>query len=286
MSNQTIHQITKTKTSTREGTSRRDGVDNHPRALKSLSTALTMLDLFTDQVPELGITEIARQIGMSKAGVHRILVTLAAYRYVYQVSDAKYRLGLKAWEVGRRVVLRSALTDAAKEQLTLLANETGETAGLATTIGSDLVFIENIPGTHPVLVMPYDGLAPIYATASGKAILAYRPDTELILNQAERTRLKEWPPFHKKHVLEEIADALRTGYGVNKIDFRDGVCAVAAAVFSSEGEAIAALSLSGPENRFTPHVIERYGKRVIRAAEEVSRKLGYFIRGPKEKTTP
>lgn len=66
--------------------------------IKSIERALCILELFTPATPELGVTEIARKLGMHKSTVSRVLSTLEAGRIVMRAtSSEKYVLGGKFW---------------------------------------------------------------------------------------------------------------------------------------------------------------------------------------------
>jgi DNA-binding IclR family transcriptional regulator len=72
---------------------------------------------------------------------------------------------------------------------------------------------------------------------------------------------------------KELDAIIRRGYGVNKGEWRDGVCGVAAPIRNSTGEVIAAVGISGPSDRFKGKFAS-FSKPVIEAANAISQALG------------
>jgi len=69
----------------------------------SLNRGLRVIEILAEGQRPLGLAEIAQRIGTSKSGVHGLLATLVRGRYVERSAGGIYRLGLKAWELGRAV---------------------------------------------------------------------------------------------------------------------------------------------------------------------------------------
>ena len=266
-------------TTRRDVTVRSASTDAHPRILGSLSTGLSILDLFTEASPELGTTQLARDLKLSKAGAHRLLVTLLAHGYVRRnPATGRYRLGLKAWEVGRRALALVKLTAMAHEWLVKLAAETGETAALAVLDGAELLYVDSVHGHYPIQVQTFIGRAPVYATASGKSILAERHNAEGILAEAAARRPAAWPAIDYERLQAELELVRRDGYAVNRGEFRADVHGVAAALREISGETMAAISLSAPASRVDSDRLMGLSKHVAAAAEELERQRGYIGR--------
>src|SRR3989338_6272239 len=71
--------------------------------LRSVSNALAVLETFSVERPELGVTELSQQLHLGKSTVHRLLASLAARGYVRKnPGTGRYALGLKAFEAGAR----------------------------------------------------------------------------------------------------------------------------------------------------------------------------------------
>src|ERR1700761_1386962 len=89
------------------------------------SRVADVLLLFTDGPSTLGVTRIARELGLSKAVVHRILQSLTARGMIaYEPSSREYRLGPAIAALGARALRESDLRSAALEVLRGLRDAT------------------------------------------------------------------------------------------------------------------------------------------------------------------
>ena len=71
---------------------------NEPAKVSSLVKAMKVLECFSMKSPELGVTEIAKQLGLQKSTVHNILSTFTSMGYLDRLPDGRYTLGLKILE--------------------------------------------------------------------------------------------------------------------------------------------------------------------------------------------
>src|ERR1700678_4676918 len=88
-----------------------------PRYSQSLERGLAILGCFTPKRPVLGIADIADELGMSRSTTHRYVITLVALGYLEQGASRKYRLGLKATDLGMAALNATGLREHAREDL-------------------------------------------------------------------------------------------------------------------------------------------------------------------------
>src|SRR5262249_22316811 len=149
--------------------------------------------------------------------VFRILKTFGADGYVRQDPATKrYSLGLRLWELGARAVKRVGLIDAARPVLRWITAVTGETSTLAVLRDTDSLYVDVVAGSAPLRVYADPGSrVPVYATASGKAMLAFR-EPELV----ERVVRAGMPPLtpltitRASQLERRLAEIRRTGLAV------------------------------------------------------------------------
>jgi IclR family acetate operon transcriptional repressor len=134
-----------------------------------------------------------------------------------------------------------------------------------------------VEGSEPLRVYSEPGSrAPIYATASGKAMLAFC-DADLV----ERVIRSGMPPLTALTVTEpdqlrrRLEEIRRTGIDVNVGERRADVAAVAVPVLNGRGECVAALSISGPVGRFQGENLDALKRHMRKAGEELSARLGH-----------
>ena len=94
-------------------------------------------------LPELGVSELARRLGLATSTVHRVLATLAAEKLVER-TPAGYRLGLAVFDLGASVAPRGDLHEAALPVMATLRASTGETVQLAVLDGLESVYVDRL----------------------------------------------------------------------------------------------------------------------------------------------
>lgn len=244
-----------------------------PRLDSTLSKGLLILEALTRSEQPKGVTELSRELGLSKSNVFRLLQTLAHLGYVRRVEARLYKATLKTWQVGRAVVGRSNLREAAAPAMRMLAEESGETIYLAVPEGLQIVYIDKIESTQPIRSWnPVGGMAPIHTVSTGKAIVAaayqtYRP--QLTGNLAGYTDLTI---TSIKAMDKEVLTIARQGFAVDRGEFRARVFGYGAAILL-EGQVTAAIGLSLPEVNIRDGDAERYGRLVSAAAADVQARL-------------
>jgi DNA-binding IclR family transcriptional regulator len=116
----------------------------------------------------------------------------------------------------------------------------------------------------------------------GKAILAFRPVEEIrrILHASPLIRHTRNTVIDEDELLKELHKIAARGYSVDDMEHEDGVRCVGAPVRDAEGRVFAAVSVSGPEQRVSPHRDSEIARRVISTADRISSNLGYRSPGP------
>lgn len=189
------------------------------------------------------LSELAAETGLQKSTAHRILGTLCALGYADKDDDARYRASLKVWELGAGVVAELPIRRAAAGFLQSLHRATGETVSLTILSGDDVVYLEKLVAPRPVRFLTRVGSrVPAVLTASGKAMLATRPDAAEVVARSNSRRALDVAA-----IMAELEEARRQGYA--RSGYSPGVASIGAAVAIGGASAEAALSLSAPADR-------------------------------------
>lgn len=244
-----------------------------------------VLRMFTDGPAAVGVSEIARQLGLSKAVVHRILQSLASRSFVQiDAKKREYRLGPAAVALGARALRDLDLRRAARPVLRRLRDETGETTTLSELVQSSRVYLDQFESAQEIKMTVELGRPhPLHAGASSRAILAYLPDERV--NQVLRSGLPALTPKTPRTAAElrrQLSAIRHRGYATSLGERQAGAGSVAAPVFGIDGDVVGAISVCGPVSRFDPRTRERYAPLVRAAAEEASRALGWDGQVPGE----
>lgn len=221
--------------------------------VKSLSRALRVLECFSVAEPELGVTEIAKQLGMQKSTIFNILSTFQKSGYIMQNPRTnKYYLGFKVLHLGYIVNQHLSLRDMFLPYLRAVAEAAREVCYFAIPDNREVLYIEAVypPGQQKTRNILGER-APMYCTGLGKAMLAFLPAADI--DAVVEGELKPYTSFtlcNRAALRDHLEEIRQCGYAVDNMEHEFGVRCVAVPVFNSAGQVLAAVSVSGPSPRF------------------------------------
>lgn len=255
------------------------------RTIQSVDRALDVLEVLGRAGTELSLSEIALQAGLNAATCHHLLSTFVKRGYVGQNPRGRtYFLGTKILELSSSRIRQFNLVDTVMPDLRQLNQETRESVHLAVMQGHDLVTLAKLDSFHPIRVgMDTVGKTnAAHATATGKAILAWLPETEIARVIAEKglTRFTEHTITNIADLMESLRLVRRNGFALDREEFQLGVTCVGTAIRDHLGAVIGSISCSMPEMRATPEQLEMVTSAVRRCATALSEKLGTPKDGP------
>jgi IclR family transcriptional regulator, acetate operon repressor len=238
--------------------------------------ALDVLICFIGADGELGVSDIARQLGIDKSSVHRFLVALKRKGFVVDnPRTRRYGLGFRALELGRALSLQMNLEQQALPFLRELRDAIGETTGLSVRVGSQRVHIIQVESLHEIRRSVQIGRPfPLHVGANGKVLLAALPREER--DAVLATSLADGPtlsPAAVEDLKQEIEETARRGYSITEGERVPGSRSMAAPVWTGRGDVIALLA-SGPDGRFSRQAAEAAVPALLDAAHRLTRQLG------------
>lgn len=257
-----------------EGEQARPGV-------QSLTKALDLLEAFTFEEPEMALGEISAKLGLAKSTVHKVLRTLLVRGYVAQDPvTRRYRLGLRNWQLGSLVAASLDVRQAAGPHLHRLAALTGEQVTLWVPEQEVVVCVECIDSRHQLRTCTRPGMvANPLDLASGRCLLAHRPPAELAGLLPVLVRCHE-PVVDPEDVAGRLAGIAERGYDVtDRSPATEGI-GVAAPIRDHAGRAVAAVTVSGPVDRFDEEAVGVLVPHVLGVAGRVSAELGFGAPAP------
>jgi len=224
----------------------------------------------------MGVSELARRLGLTKSTVHRILASLVEGGLAEQDPDShKYRLGSGLVELGYNVIHSNSLTKTALPYLAYLAGQVHEAAYIAVRERDAVLTMAQVLSPDAADQIPWEGFIPLHATASGKVLLTQTPETELaaLLEQG----LPAWTEStitDPDQLREEIERVRKQGYATCLEEHEAGVNCVAVPVRMPDGDVVAALSVVGPAYRLTRDKIAASLETLKAISMEITLKLG------------
>ncbi|MBV8170758.1 MAG: IclR family transcriptional regulator [Candidatus Eremiobacteraeota bacterium] len=247
--------------------------------VNSVDRALVILEYLGTQTKEVGVRELGQAIGLSKSSVHRILQTLRARGFVkWNPDNARYSLGIKAFEVGCGILRSMEAHTVAKPVLEQLAVALGETVFLGVQDDTELVYIEKVDGRRPVKMYADIGTRrPMHSTGIGKALLSHldRAEIDRIIASKPLARYTKSTITDPEALRQELEKVRRQGYAEDNEETEEGLYCVGAPLFNYSGRPVAAISVAVPKFGQQQLPRDRVIKHVVSAAQEISAKLGY-----------
>lgn len=245
-------------------------------SIQSVAVAFEILEALSQSPEPLGVTELARRLGQTKARVHRHLANLRGMGFVSQnASSERYQLGWKIYRLGMSVAENFGLRRIVHPHLLRLSTESRQTALLAMPANADVIVVDSIQSNNQVVISVRPGaVIPAPSSALGRVMLAFAPDSvrEAVL-AAPVTPLTQQTIVDRATLDKQLAAIRRDWYAVAISERLHGIAALAAPIFDDRDEVIAAIGLVGSQTDIPSPPPPELVQHVQYAAAQVSRDL-------------
>ena len=246
---------------------------------KSIDRALQILELFSLEKPEWGVTEISKALNIYKSNVHNVLSTLAGRGFIKKdLNTEKYSLSIKYFELGSIVIKNMDLRKIAHPCMEKLLKEFNETVHLGILVEGEILSIEQEESGQSLSPRIFIGKkAPLHCTGVGKAIMAYLPKDKFAFTIKEMglIRYTENTISNEEELEKELEKIREQGYAVDNMEHEEGVRCVASPIRDYTGKVIASMSVSGPAFRINESNIPNIAKKVKEYCDYISKEMGY-----------
>lgn len=247
--------------------------------VQSVERAIQLVDLLASEGQELSLTEISKAMGWPKSTVHGLLSTLRENNYVEQSAvSSRYRLGIRLFELGNTVARSWDIRAVALPVMQGLNRKLGEMVHLATEDKGEVLYIEKLDSRQMFRIVSETGVRlPMHCSGLGKVLLAFKTRTEVkwILTKRGMTRMTQHTITDPQILEKELARIRSQGYGVDDREIMDSLRCVAAPIFTKEGKAAYAVSVSGLADNMTGERLESIIHLVKEAAATISHQMGH-----------
>jgi IclR family pca regulon transcriptional regulator len=251
---------------------------------QSLERGLAILSAFRSGRPLLGVSELSREIGLSRSTTHRYIATLAGLGYLQQDQlTRKYRLGPRVLDLGFSAINSMDVREVAAPHLQALSDETGHTVNMAVLDGADIVYIERCrtsrQGQREIdLNLHIGSRLPAYCTSLGKVLLAHL-DEEALRATLKQVRFAQRGPntlISEEALLDELAHVRSAGIAANNEELAYGLRSIAAPIRDQHGEVTAAINLAVHRSMVSlDSLVAHLGPLLKQTAAEISARTGY-----------
>lgn len=238
--------------------------------------ALQILESFDGRSATLSLSDVAGRVKLTLPTTHRLLRALASRDFVVLDSDTRrFSIGPAVVRLTGALLRRDDLITVAMPGLERLIELTHESVGLQYRIGPRRVCLVELESPQPIRMASGIGRTyPLYAGASGKAILAW--SSEKLVGEATdgMRQIAARTPRDPKQLRAELAQIRKAGYAMSFGETVVGAAALAAPILGASGEAIAAVNITGPADRWTRQRILRAVPALQRETRLIMRRLG------------
>ncbi len=240
----------------------------------TLSKGLMVLERLARSRNGMGVSELARELELSKSNTFRLLQTLTALGYLRNDESKSYSATMKVWQLGRAVVEHLDLSSIAAPQMRMLSDRTGEAIYLAVPDALSVIYIDKIESTKPIRSWnPIGGSAPIHCVGTGKALLAADYDHYRHQLRGQLVKYTERTITSLKAMDEDVEKTQERGFALDRGEFRDRIYSFGAVASLPNGRPVAAIGVSVPDVNLTEGRDQEIGELVMGAAAGVTKAL-------------
>lgn len=231
-------------------------------SVRAVERALELLESFSAERQEIGLSELSRKLTLPKATTLRIARTLEKKGYLYQDSKSSmYRLGARVLPLGQVFLKDLNYCEVALPYMQALRDRTEEAVTLYIAVSDvERMCVQRVNSKHVLRqVVAIGDVLPMGRGSAGKLLLAYQGDN------GKKNGVDE----------KELERILHAGYAVSADERSQGLYSISAPIFDHQAKVIASLTLSGPIFRLDENNMEYFSRKVVAVAKEISCQLGW-----------
>lgn len=239
-------------------------------SIRAVERALDVLMCFTNQTPELTMTQISDLVGINKSTIHRLLATLEGKRFVERdTATGLYKPGIRLLQMAFLTMEHNDLRRLSAPFLHNLCNQFCENVNLSILDGADVVYVGVVESLQRVKLAAIPGQRlPAFCTASGKSILAFLPEENVKrILECGMPRYTQYTIASPEIFFEDICHVRELGFAISEQEFEDGINAVAAPICD---QPIGSISIAGPAYRLTRERMLEIGPDLLIVAKNIA----------------
>jgi len=248
---------------------------------RSVKKALDIIDCFSFEKVEFGITELSSTLNMPKSTVSRLVGELVEKGFLEQNSDTKkFKLGLKLFYLGSIVLKKMKLTEVALPIMHKIRDELVESIHLNIIKDNERMCLAYVECDHDLRPFVHVGQrSPLYAGASAKILLAFMKDQEIdeVIKRTRLARITESTICDTQTLIKEIMKIRQKGYAFSNGERIPGLVSISTPIRNYTGKVVASIAVALPEVRFSQDDLERIIGVLKKGAEKISFLLGWNI---------
>lgn len=249
-----------------------------PYYIEALARGLEVLSLFSRERSTLAMSEVVELSGLNKATAYRVLSTLEDTGFLQRDAKTKrYSPSLKVLTLGFTAINNLDVKQVARPYLEQLSHELDLTSSLGVLDGLWVIYADRIRNRAIVgVLLGLGDRIPVHCSSMGKVMLAHLSEEELEsrLANAELKPCTSSSIVSLEALREELVQVKKQGFAFNDGELFSGLKALAAPIFNSEKQVIAAVNVSGSQDEISKtRLYDELPGKIMATAAAISRAL-------------
>jgi len=244
--------------------------------LKTVDKAMKLLNIFSIQKPEIGLSELARLSGFDKAATRRFLVALQKHDFIDQDSETrKYRLGNGFLHLSKIREATFSIEDIIGASIEKLSSITKETSHAALISNKQLKTIcISFPSRSNRVHLDHGEIMPMHATSSGLTYMAYSKIPIESLLPETLTTYTDQTLNSIDSISSELKKITLNGFGSYSNGYESDVIGIAVPIFSANQDLIGTMAVASPTSRITDELRTKIQQSLFTETITITKKLG------------
>lgn len=249
--------------------------------VQSLERALTILNKLSEFPKGIQITQLAKEVGLTKSTTHRLLSTMVNMNYVSQSDESgRYKLGLQVLFLSKDLLYNSSIVSTAKNSLERLSKEVNENVHLCIEDNGEIIYIDKIESKQQAIKMSSQigSRMPMYCTGVGKVLLSgmNQEQRDNIISKTDFQRKTQHTITSKEDLIQEIEEIKVRGFALDNAENEEFIRCIAFPIYDHTGRIIASFSISGLTERMTDeYIFGTLTEIMTKCSNEISNSFGY-----------
>lgn len=240
--------------------------------VRAVGRALEILMAFSENDPELSVSDLLKRVDLSRPTLYRLVYTLEEHGFLVSFGEPqRFRLGPSVSRLAHVWKGTLDLKSIAEPVLKRIWLATSETVAMFVPQGNMRLCVEELPSPQPLNFKRGVGYTErVVRGASGRAILAFMKPTEAVL----RSYLAD-SGVDPQRLQDELAATRKRGYSVSRNELISGAVAIAVPFFDRTGEVAGSIGVFGPEVRLDASRQKEVAQLLLQESQVLSEALGH-----------
>jgi len=241
-----------------------------------LHKMLDILETIRESRSGLGLSDVARAVGLPKPTAYRIVATLEARGYLARQGSRHYQLTRKFFDLQQNESTEQALMRVAPPIMVQLVEVCRETVNLGILDAAEVVVVSTIESPQSIRMTSKVGNRRyLHSTALGKVLLCGLAPKEVdrLIRIQGLPKLMPRTIVTRQALAAELDLVRKQGFAIDNEENEPGGRCLGAPITGQDGRIVAALSISAPIFRMDMARARSLSIELINSCRAISRAL-------------